>query len=231
MELGLKDKLIAIGGGAGSIGTVLCDILRSEGAEVIIADKKNGFDLSKPQKTKLFFNAYLSKLYGYVSLVYGGNGEKGILDSQPSDIAQELNGTLLAAVYPIQEAARLMAKNHGGHIVIVSSVNSILGLNEFAYDMAKGALNRVAPDIATSCGKFGVYAVTLCLGTVAETSSWKGKKSSLKKIAASVPDRKITTPEQAAWLIAFLLSDYARPFNGATLIADRGWHLRPFFKK
>ena len=124
-----------------------------------------------------------------------------------------------------------MKETGGGHIVIVSSINSVLGLNEFAYDAAKGALNRIAPDIATSCGQYGIYAVTLCLGTIGGTPSWKGKEEELQKIAENVPDRKITDVNEVAKVIAFLLSNHAKMFNGCALLADRGWHLKPAFKK
>ena len=180
MNLGLKDKVIVTGGGAGSIGSVTCKLLEEKGAEVIVADLKNGIDLSKPDKVKKFFKKLHNKypsLYGYCSFVYGGGGESGLVNASPYEIKREINNTLLAAVYPIQEAVKWMKKTGGGHIVIVSSINSTLGLNEFAYDIAKGGLNRIGPDIATAYGKYNIYAITICLGTIIGTPSWKGTGS------------------------------------------------------
>jgi len=111
----------------------------------------------------------------------------------------------------------MLMTEEGSHIVIVLA-NSILGSGKFAYNLASDAINRIAPDIAISCGKFGIYATTLCLGTVRET----GKEEVLEKIAESIPNKQVTTAEKAANIIAFLLSDYANAFNGSTLIADRG---------
>lgn len=234
MEIDLKDKVIIVGGGAGGIGSVLCNLLRKEKAQVVVADLKTGIDLGNPKKVKDFFTSLrrrYEKLDGFCSLVYGGGGESGIIETSSAEIGQEINGTLLAAVYPIQETIKWMKEKGGGHIVVVSSVNSVLGLDEFAYDLAKGALNRIAPDIATSCGKYGIYAVTLCLGTVGGTPSWRGKKNALKKIAEVIPDKHVTDVNEVARAIVFLLSEHARIFNGCTLIADRGWHLKPVFKK
>lgn len=234
MELGLKNQVIVIGGGAGGIGSALYKVLAQEGAQVFVADLVNGIDLGSPQPVKDFFadlRRKHRKLYGYCSLVYGGGGESGIIDATPTEIQGEIHGTLLAAVYPIQEAIRWMKETGGGHIVVVSSINSVLGLNEFAYDLAKGALNRIAPDIATSCGKYGIYAVTLCLGTVGGTPSWAGKEDQLKKIANAIPDKKVTDVNEVSRVIAFLLSDHAKMFNGCNLLADRGWHLKPVFKE
>jgi len=233
MNLMLKDKVIVVGGGAGGIGTALCETLRQEGALVIVADLVDGVDLANLQEVKNFFNQlrqHHQTLYGYCSLVCGGGGEKGIIETDSNEIGKELRGTLLAAVYPIQKAIQWMKETGGGHIVVVSSINSVLGLNEFAYDLAKGALNRVAPDIATGCGKHGIYATTLCLGTVGGTPSWTGKEEVLEKIAGNIPDKKVTDVDEAAKVIAFLLSKRGEMFNGCTLLADRGWHLTKEFK-
>jgi len=234
MDLGLKDKLIVVGGGAGGIGRVVCKTLLAEGAEVIIADVANGdVDLSNQTGTQEFFQTLRKsheKLSGYCSLVYGGGGENSFLDASPHEIESVLQDTLLAAIYPIQEAVRWMKETGGGQIVVVSSINSMLGLNEFAYDVAKGALNRIAPDIATGCGKYGVRATTLCLGTVCGTPSWKGREEDIIRIASAIPDGQVTMAKEVANTIAFLLSHHAAILNGSTIIADRGWSLKPPFK-
>ncbi|KKQ75764.1 MAG: hypothetical protein US98_C0060G0002 [Parcubacteria group bacterium GW2011_GWC1_38_6] len=234
MDLGLKNKLIVVGGGAGGIGRIVCETLLTEGAEVIVADVANGdIDLCSPNETQRFFQdlkKHHKQLSGYCSLVYGGGGESGLLDSSLLEIRSVLNNTLLAAVFPIQEAVRWMKKTGGGNIVVVSSVNSILGLNEFAYDIAKGALNRIAPDIATGHGKDGIYATTLCLGTICGTPSWKNRDKDLVRIASAIPDNKVTTTQEVANMIAFLLSHHSMMLNGSTIIADRGWSLKPPFK-
>ena len=233
MDLKLKDKVIIVGGGEGGIGTVVCDFLREEGARVISLDKKKGDDLSNPEMVKRVFSEirkHNRELYGYCSLTYGGGGESGILEATPWDVEGELRGTLLSAVYPIQEAIRWMKETGGGHIVIVSSINSVLGLNEFAYDLAKGALNRIAPDIAIGCGKYGIYAVTLCPGNVIDTPAWKDKQADIERIAKVIPDGKPEKSIDVARTVAFLVSPFGEMFNGCTLIADRGWHLKPLFK-
>lgn len=226
MELGLRGKLIVVGGGSGGIGRFVVETLRHEGAEVVIA---TGVDLANPGEVQEYFaglRKVYKELYGYCSLVWGGS-DSPLHRVIPEEIEETWKNTFLAALYPIQEAVRWMRETGGGHIVIVSSVNSLLGLNEFPYDAAKGAVNRIAPDICAGYGKDGICAVTLCPGTVMGTPSWEGKEEMLAKIASTVPDGKLTTATEVANAIAFLMSDHVRMFNGGTLIADRGWHLRP----
>jgi len=52
MDLRLKNKLIVVSGGAGGIGTVLCDVLRRKGAKVVVADRT----LSDPVTVQNFFS-------------------------------------------------------------------------------------------------------------------------------------------------------------------------------
>lgn len=233
MDLELKGKVIVVGGGAGGIGTVVCEYLRNEGAIVEVADIKDGINLGDSHIARSYFDELHkkhAKIDGYCSLVYGGGGLYGVLESPMNEIVDELTGTLLAAVFPIQEAARWMIETGGGSIVVVSSINSVLGLNEFSYDLAKGALNRIAPDLAVAHGKDGIYATTLLPGTVCGTPSWEGKEYDLKNIAEWIPDQKVTRASEVATMIAFLLSPHARMLNGSEIIADRGWHLKPQFR-
>ena len=74
-------------------------------------------------------------------------------------------------------------------------------------------------------------AVTLCPGTICGTPSWEGREADLERIASAIPDGRVTTAREVANAVAFLVSSHGAMFNGSTIIADRGWHLRPLFKK
>ena len=236
MHLNLEGKTIVVGGGGGGIGIHLCEILKREKAVAVPADLKSGIDLADPDHCRRFFDG-LKKIHkrmdGYVSLVYGGGGTTGIGGVTPSEMDRVMRQTFYAAFYPVQEAIAWMKETGGGQIVIVSSVNSVLGLNEAAYDCAKGATNRIAPDIATSCGRFGIYATTLLIGSVAGTPSWswKGRGEVLEEIAAGISDGKAITVDEVARTIAFLLTPPATIFNGSELVADKGWRLTPHWRK
>lgn len=234
MDLGLEGKLVVLGGGRGVIGSHVQDFLQVEGAEVIVADKKDGVDLSDPNVSRDFFVRLRERypgraLHGYCSMVYDGAGV-GLDSMDQRSFMAGLNGTFFAAVYPILEAVRWMQETNGGHIVIVSSVNSILGLNEPAYDMSKAALNQLVREIATSQGQKGIYAVSVCPGSILGTDAWPEDKPTVPQLRATIPDGNITTPGELANVVGFLMSKHARLFSGSTLIADRGWHIhKPAF--
>lgn len=229
MDLGLKGKVIVVGGAAGGIGIRICQALEEEGATFISLDIKDGVNLADPSVVETLFSKlrqqYPQGIYGYVSSVYGGEVNAQFLESTPRQIKEVFDHTFYAAVFPIKEAIKWMRETGGGHIVNISSINSFLGLNQFAYDAAKGALNRIAPDVAVTHGQDGIYITTLCPGTVAPTPPWKGREEMLSKVTDTIPDRRVTTPTEVAKIVAFLLSPHAMAFSGSTLIADRAWSL------
>ncbi len=233
--------LVVVGGAAGGVGQVVCLILRQQGFYVVGVDRQSPVDcvvtqtdLAKQYEVATFFETLREEhreLHGYVSLVWGGTGQ-GFLETSSGDLEKTWRDTFLAALYPVQEAARWMKETGGGYIVLASSINSVLGLDEFSYDAAKGAVNRIAPDIATSCGKHGVYATTLLPGTIGGTPSWVGKEAELERIAAEIPDGRVTDAREVAEWIAFLLSGGIKAVNGQEIRLDRGWSIsKPGFKK
>lgn len=237
-----EKPLVIVGGAAGEVGQATCGTLRSNGFHIVGADRKypspfgvEYVDLSDPRDVSRFFTALREEhqtIHSYVSLVWGGLAEKGFSDVTYPEMAETLRHTFYSALWPAQEAVRWMKEAGGGYVVIVSSINSVLGLNEFAYDAAKGALNRIAPDIATSCGKYGVYATTLLPGTIGGTPSWVGKEAELERIAAEIPDGRVTTAQEVADWITFLLSGGVEAVNGQEIRLDRGWSVsKPGFKK
>lgn len=237
MDLGFpKGGMIVIGGGYGSIGQPLRELLHKEGLCTEVLDLADGVDLSDPESVKMAFErlrgAY-SSIYGYVSIAAGPLSSvlKNFLEATPADMEEQWRGTLLAAFYPVQESLRWMRDSgKGGHIVMVSSVNSLLstGLGEVPYDLAKAAVNKMVSDIAAYYGRFGVYATVFSPGSIANPL-WEesGQGEDLKRIAAVIPDRKVTTPEEVAGNLTFLLSPYGCVYNGKVLDASRGWGLCP----
>ncbi|MBI4101385.1 MAG: SDR family oxidoreductase [Candidatus Nealsonbacteria bacterium] len=229
MDLGLKGKVIIVGGGHGGIGSFIGRALREEGAIVVSLDFQDGKNLADPAIVVDIFadlrKRFPQGIHGYVSSVYGGEVNAQFLDSTPQQFAEVFDHTFLAAFYPIQETVKWMKETGGGHIVVISSINSFLGLNQFAYDAAKGALNRIAPDVAVTHGQDGIYITTLCPGTVAPTPPWKGREEMLARVAETIPDRHVTHPGEIGAITAFLLSQHAQAFTGCTLIADRGWSM------
>lgn len=235
MELGLKNRVIVLGGGAGGIGQATVEFLTEEGAIVVVADRDRA-DLGDKQSTGAFFASLRREypaIHGYVSLVWHGAAEGDLTQVTEEGLHAQVHDTLYGAVWPCQAAIEWMKETGGGSIVIVSSINSVVGVGQTDYDICKAGLNQLARDIATGYASSHIRANALCPGSV-DTHVWDKLRSEdpklFQKLSSVTPDGRLTSAVETAKVIAFLLSDVSSMFNGATLIADRGWSIFPSFE-
>lgn len=132
---------------------------------------------------------------------------------------------LAAAFACAQEAARVMAAENFGRIVLVSSVNEFApnaGLT--AYAASKGGLRMLARTAALELAGQGITVNLVAPGTVKTDfnraaladPAWRAHKQSL------IPAGRIAAPADIGGAIAFLCSDAAGYITGATLTIDGG---------
>lgn len=141
MDLGMKDKVALVTGGAGGIGQATAVMFADEGAKVVIADVKGGketvakiserggeaicttTDVSNEKSVKEMIAQTIST-YGRLDFAVNGaavEGMKPFMDQTTEDwdrqIDINLKGTWLCMKYQIEA----MLKNGGGAIVNVAS--------------------------------------------------------------------------------------------------------------
>lgn len=238
MDLGLKGKVIPVGGGAGGVGKAVCAFLESEGAIPIAWDIKTGTDLSDPKEVDEAFGHVLKvygRIDGYVSSVYGcapGGFSRPLLATvQEMRIAYDY--TFLAAMLPTQKAANiLIEQGDGGALVILATINGThrVALKESGYDEAKAGLIQWGQNVAVTALDYGVHTVIYSMGTIKETDPWVGHDDLLALVESQIPGKKAATPRDIAPIVGIFLSPFGRMFNGH-IVADLGWHLTHDFDK
>ena len=130
----------------------------------------------------------------------------------------------LDAVGYLTNALVSMMKN-GGAIVMVGSTAGRRGEAMHShYAATKAALAGLAKSWAAELGPRGIRANVVAPGWVdtpmsAEEFSKAGRK---EQIAATIPLRRVPPPEDIAYPILFLVSDWARHINGTTLDVNGG---------
>ena len=126
-------------------------------------------------------------------------------------------GYLTNALVPIM--------NRGGSIVMVGSTAGRRGEAVHAhYAATKAALAGLAKSWAAELGPRGIRANVVAPGWVdtpmsAEEFAKPGRK---EQIAATIPLRRVPPPEDIAYPILFLVSDWARHITGTTLDVNGG---------
>jgi NAD(P)-dependent dehydrogenase (short-subunit alcohol dehydrogenase family) len=112
-----------------------------------------------------------------------------------------------------------------GCIVNVASTAGVRGgRRRAAYCASKGGLVQLSRSLAIDHGPDGVRVNCVCPGLVdTAMADWiRDDEEALTQWAATVPARRIGTPEDIAETIAFLASGAARYVHGAVLMADGG---------
>lgn len=236
----LKNKIIIVTGGAGSIGMATVKAFLENECRVVVIDKQElraevkfiQTDLSQPKQAEGAIRQAIEAFGGVdvlinlAGVVFGGD----VTEIDEETYWKDTNNNLTSTFFCLKTALSHMQEKGGGTIVNISSINSIIGIGEAAYSAAKAGINSLTRTTAVRYGRYGIRCNSLLLGTI-ETSlpSWQErlKKDPMvfKKIASKIPRKSVGTPEEAAQLILFLASDASRLLNGADIIADGGWTL------
>jgi NAD(P)-dependent dehydrogenase (short-subunit alcohol dehydrogenase family) len=169
---------ILLAGGAGGLGSTSAELLKSDGANVIVSSRQHGIraDITVAEDRKRLLDA-LGKLYGLV--VFTGSPARGELEDAMR-ISHQVNyeGPILLA----REAAeRMKASGTQGAIVLFATMQAVaLFPGSTAYAGEKAALLHAARILAKECRgpaniRVNVIAPGVMAAGMAEASIASGK--------------------------------------------------------
>ena len=118
----------------------------------------------------------------------------------------------------------MVAAGHGAIVNIASTAGIRGGRLRAAYCASKGGLVLLTRSLAVDHGQDGIRVNCLCPGLIdTEMADWiRHDEPALARFAATVPARRMGTPEEIADGVAFLASDGASYLHGAVLMVDGG---------
>jgi len=158
----------------------------------------------------------------------------GVWNHRPADTTDQerlddLMALNLTALFHLASAAvPAMKERRHGRIIGISSTAALLGEPEHShYAASKGAMESWARSLAVELGPFGITTNTVAPGwTVTEMVTAEVEPARLDSIAATIPTRRLATPEDVALAVRFLVSDEARHINGVCLPVEGGFRWR-----
>lgn len=124
----------------------------------------------------------------------------------------------------------MQAANFGRLLATSSVAGTVSGWPEHShYAAAKGGLVGLMKSLAVEFGPYGVTANTLAPGVIRTPQALDPANSlgpvAIEAVASKVPTGRIGTPEDIAYVFAFLASEEAAYVNGQLLIVDGARHL------
>ena len=150
--------------------------------------------------------------------------QKAFGDLSWEDYQQQIDGTLKAAFNVIQGVLPQFTERKDGTIVSIGTnlyQNPVVPYHE--YTTAKAGLIGFTRNIAAELGAEGIRANVVSGGLLKMTdASSVTTPEVFDLIAQSTPLRQVTTPQDVANMVAFLVSDEAKGITGQNITVDGG---------
>ena len=248
MDLGLRDKIILVTGGAKGIGAATVEAFLAEDCKVVLVDRdaETGValakslgsraryleaDLTVSKACKKVIEQTVSLFGGLDVLVNNAGFNDGLgLETRPEDFMLSVQNNLLH-VYAMTHYALPQIRKGPGCILNLGSKVSVTGQGQTsAYAAAKGAISALTREwaVALAPDKIRVNCVipAECLTDQYEQffQSQTDPDAAKKAIAELVPfAQRLTTPEEIAQTIVFLASECSSHTTGQLVYVDGGY--------
>lgn len=252
MDLKLKDKVIIVTGGSKGIGLGICKILIQEGAIPVILGRnkitianavkeledlggKVGVafvELTDPEACKNAV-AKVLKEYGRIDALVNNAGVNDSVSLEHGGYTNFMDSIHknLMHYYLIAHHALPALKQTRGAIVNIGSKTAITGQGGTSgYAAANGGRNALTREWAVELLPYSIRVnaviVAECYTPLYDRwiQTFKNPKEKLATITKSIPlENRMTTPEEIANTVAFLLSERSSHTTGQLIYVDGGY--------
>ena len=252
MNLGLKEKVIIVSGGAKGIGEGISGVLAIEGAYVAIVGRNESdnlkaiekinaaggqawsfvAELSQPEECKKAIDEVV-KMFGRIDGLVnnaGVNDGVGLENGNYEKFVQSLHSNLIH-YYLLAQFALPYLKKSKGPIVNIGSKTADTGQGgTSAYAASNGGRNALTREWAVELLKYGirVNAVIVAECYTPLYDKWiktlPNPEETLQRITEKIPlGNRMTTAEEIANMVAFLLSKRSSHTTGQLIHVDGGY--------
>ena len=253
MNLELTDKVIIVSGGARGIGKAIVTTLAKEGAipviighhvddnEAVVAEVEAAggeafqvtAELTIPEECQQAMDTVIAK-YGRIDGLVnnaGVNDSIGLEKGDYTQFMQSLHRNLVHYYLLAHYALPLLKLSEGAAIVNISSKTAETGQgNTSAYAAANGGRNSLTREWAVELLPYGIRAnaviVSECWTPLYKSwiSTLPDSERKLKSITSKIPlGKRMTTPEEIANMVVFLLSPRSSHTTGQLIHVDGGY--------
>ena len=252
MDLNLKHKVVIVTGGAKGIGLGICKLLASEGAIPVIIGRKEvdnlkavkeiedlGYtaigiqaELSDPDDCKKAIEnviAQCGRIDGLVNNA-GANDSVGLESGNYNDFMASLHKNLVHYYLMAHHALPELKKSKGSIINIGSKTAETGQGNTSGYAAANGGRNALTREWAVELLPYSIRVNALIVAECHTPlydnwlQTFDNPAEKLKEITEKIPfEKRMTTVEEIANMVVFLLSDKSSHTTGQLIYVDGGY--------
>jgi len=245
----LTGKIALVTGASRGIGAEIARLFAAQGAHVIVSSRKledcqkvvDGIVAEGGKAEAIACHigemAQIEALYAAIDAAHGrldvlvNNAATNpyfgpITDTDPAIFQKTVDVNIRGYFYMSSHAAKRMAKNGGGSIVNVASVNGVVpGFQQGIYSITKAAVISMTKAFAVECAEAGVRCNALLPGLTDTkfASVLVNTPAILKQAMAHVPMRRVAQPSEMAGAALYFASAASSYTTGAVLNVDGGY--------
>ena len=252
MDLQLKDKVVIVTGGAKGIGAAIVQACAAEGAIPVIVgrDEESGKQLQSDLKSKGSSCGLITvdlatsescsksveqtlKTFGHIDALVnnaGRNDKVGLEHGSPHEYVASLNRNLVH-YYSMAHYALPHLKRSRGTIVNIGSKTAVTGQGSTSgYASSKGAIMALTREWAAELLPYGIRVNTVIPAEVMTPlyrhwlDTFPNPEEKLNNILTKIPlEQRMTTSEEIAAMVVFLISTKSSHTTGQHLFVDGGY--------
>lgn len=245
----LSGKIAVVTGASRGIGAEIARLLAAHGAHTIVSSRKQAdcqvvveeivaaggsaaavaCHIGELAQIEALF-AHIEQQHGRLDVLINNAATNPyfgpITETDPAIFQKTVDVNIRGYFYMCSHGARLMARNGGGAIVNVASVNGVVpGFQQGIYSITKAAVISMTKAFAVECAESGVRCNALLPGLTDTkfASVLVNTPAILKQALAHVPMRRVAQPAEMAGAALYLASAASSYTTGATLNVDGGY--------
>jgi len=252
MDLGIKDKVVLITGGARGLGRVdalqfategcrvaLCDI-NAEGNQKVVAEieKAGGIvraytcDITKSEQVRKMVDD-IQGIWKAVDILINNAAcldNIQILEKMEDNLwLRDINVNLTGTYYVTKTCFPGMKQQKWGRIITMASVAGVMGgFGQASYASTKGAVLSLMKSIALEGGRFNITANSVVAGLIRTEAYEYVDPKMRERIEKRTVLSRSAQPEEIVNAILFLASEGARYITGSEIYVTGGMHLFSF---
>ena len=252
MNLHLENKIIIVTGGAKGIGLGICKVLASEGAIPVIIGRKGSdnqlaikeieaaggiaksvvAELTKPEDCENAIKQIVAEFGRIDGLVNnaGVNDGVGLENGNYNSFIESMHKNLVHYYLMAHHALPELKKSKGSMVNIGSKTADTGQGGTSAYAASNGGRNALTREWAVELLKYGIRVnaviVAECYTPLYNTwiQTFENPEEKLKQITDKIPfENRMTTAEEIANMVVFLLSEKSSHTTGQLIYVDGGY--------
>ncbi len=244
----MSQKVAYVTGGMGGIGTAICHRLHKMGYKVIAGcGPSRDFDKWLGEQKAMGYTFYASvgnvadwqsttvaftkavELHGVIDVLVNNAGitrDRMFLKMTPEDWKAVIDTNLNAMFNVTKQVVPGMVEKGWGRIIQISSVNGEKGQSgQTNYSAAKAGMHGFTMALAQEMASKGVTVNTVSPGYIGTDMVKAIKPEILEKIVATIPVRRLGTPDEIGSIVGWLAGDESGFTTGADFSCNGGLHM------